>query len=180
MPNNLKLYIRHSDISSSGQIMKNHPWRRSHSLLKQFAQILLIYMSGVSQTIKSTDGASQLVAAIAASFNLNSGTAQTWGLQIGTGENAVTREDFILQAPAVTSINYLAPSFEIINGGADDWHILIHRAFTNNSAATINVKEIGLTSLSSGGYKFYLLDRTLYNLTLGVAETKVVTYKIQI
>ena len=180
MNNLINLQIRHSNFDPKTGLLMPAPWKDSNTLLKQFIQSLLIKFSGVSQYMKEWDGTSPSVTQTGYDMDLTANTQTYYGILIGTGINAVTREDCKLQTQVITNIIHGAVSFELLNPSADDWHMLIHRAFTNNTGAPVDVKEVGLISIFPGNPYLFLLDRTLYAFTIGISETKTVTYKIQI
>jgi len=180
MNKQLRLFIRHTDVSPDGRVLKVHPWRPANTLLRNFAALLLIFFSQVTQSVKDWANADHDDIPRSDNFAVNAALSNTtYGILIGTGETAVTRTDYKLATQVTTDITHSTLSYELLNPTTDDWHILLHRSFTNNTGAAIDVKEVALVAKNANTY-IYCLDRTLYNVTLGIGVTKIITYKIQI
>jgi hypothetical protein len=139
-----------------------------------------MFLTAENQTITLVNNTPTLLTPDAGLLNIAATSQQNKGIVIGTGSDAVTKVDHCLQTPATSSIVYGTQTFEIVNPDPADWHTLIHRGFTNNSAASLAVEEIGMIAYPGSYANYVLLDRTLYPLTIEIGETKIITYKIQI
>jgi len=165
---------------ANGEIVRRIPFRRCHSLLKQFIQLLAAQMSQAACTIKLTNGTTQSGDEDPSNFQANSVTNTTFGVVIGSGDsNAVTMEDYKLEAQLVTNIAYQPVTFAQENPNASTWRLAISRGFTNNTGATVNVKEVGLYVVFEASY-ITCIDRTLYSVSVAAGETLTLTYRLAI
>lgn len=180
MHKGIKIQVRHSDYDPKTGLWIPAPWKDSNTLLKQFLQCLQVQLSQVTQNVKDTGGTDRSTPAGVYVFAINAAGFATWGIQIGTSTQAVNRVDTQLITQVTTNITHGVTTFELLNPTTDDWHLLIHRTFLNGTAASINVHEVGLVGTLQAGTYYTLLDRTLYDFTLGVGIQKAVTYKFQI
>jgi len=176
----LKIQIRHVDHKKDGTVKKVHKWKTAHSLTAQFAQILGIIMSTVAANVKATDGSTNSTSNHVSLLSGNAGEGvDTKGILIGVGTTPPARSDYQIETELISNVTYSIATFEILNPVADDWHILIHRTFTNNTGAAFDVTEVALYSLGNVGYSF-CLDHSAYGIHFGIGEQKTVTYKIQL
>jgi len=139
----------------------------SRSLLKNFLAFLrtsfsvVVNASTTYVTLKDTSGVNKnfYVCLYLTSVSLPvvhtpmptlaGGNNPTYGIQIGRGDTAVTRDDYqlallIAEGTGVNQMNYGAMTVENVDGTPPQTMFRLIRVITNNSAATITVKEIGL------------------------------------
>lgn len=163
----------------NGEIIRRIPFRRCHSLLKQFVQILAIQMSQTSRSIKTTPGTIFSLPAHALNLKANATAETNFGIVIGSGEtNAVTMEDYKLETQLITNIAHQTVVFAGENPNAETWRLAISRGFVNNTGAQVAVKETGIYVRV---YNYYAcIDRTLYPVTFEAGETLTLTYRIVI
>ena len=173
------LFIRHTDISSKGEILEVHPWKPSNTVLKQFLQILMVQFIQNPQTVLDITNTGQSVGISSANFNLLSPSNYLWGIQIGTGTTAVTKEDYKIETQYQSNVDHAIPSFEFLNPEAQVYELLVHRSFQNNVGTPFDITEVALIT-EGAGTKRYCIDRTLYNITFGTGESKIITYKFSI
>jgi hypothetical protein len=178
--NGLIVEISSWEVDRFGNPPREKVWRRSNTLLRAFAQYLTVHMGQASQNIidKTNTSRSQGINNQAFDVTASAGIT-TKGILIGTGTSAVTRADYNLQTQVTASITHGAMSISVENPDVDTWRVLLERAFTNNTGAALNITEVGLMTQSSIAY-FYLLDRTLYNLTINNGAARTISYRITI
>jgi hypothetical protein len=75
--------------------------------------------------------------------------ADSWGIQVGTVDTQVTRDDYrlaskIAHGSASGQLAYGAMTIEAVNGTPPASRFRVIRVFSNNTDSTITVKEIGL------------------------------------
>ena len=165
---------------AQGRFLRSVPFRESHCLLKQFVQIWLIQASQVHVSMKQTSGAAYSAGPNTVAFGTHAGAAQTWGMQIGTGNTPVTMADYKLETPLTTDITYGSPSWAVENPDSDTWQMCFSRAFTNNTGSDIGVKEVGIICMASYSAKLFLIERSLYEVTFPAGCTLTMTYKIAV
>ena len=177
----LKIEIQAVLTDPDGNVIRRYPWKRANSLLKQFIQILMTQLSSTSQTVTETDGTTTDGAENASNLDCAAAAAATTkGIVIGTGETAVTMTDYKLQTQVITNITHAAVTFATENPDASIWRAAISRGFTNNTGATLSVKEVGLYCNFTGTTIYVCIDRTLYAVDVPSGVTLTLTYRITI
>jgi len=163
-----------------GVLIRRVPFQPCHSLLKGFMQILASQMGHMNQTIKPytgidvTDGVDSWNLAVDGTTHLQK------GIVIGSGEvSAVTMEDYVLETQLTTNIAHATVAFAVENPDSETWRLAISRGFTNNTGASVVVKEVGLMA-NFGQYGYVLIDRTLCAVSFEAGETLTMTYRISI
>lgn len=162
-----------------GKVVKRFPKRLAHSLIKQFIQFLFIQMSQTGQAVKKTDGTDgnpiahqtnlQVVGAVG---DINE------GILVGTGTTAVTMTDYVLEAKVTTNITFAAQTLTLTYPNASTAKIAISRTLTNNTGATLGIKEVALYSRSYN--LIFMFDRTLYSVDVPNGYSITLTYTITI
>jgi hypothetical protein len=130
-------------------------WRkkkRIHSFLKNWSRIhYLMWNQAATAILKDQTNATQAPAYTGSTFfmfAMNSST-QAWGILVGTGNTAVTSDDYHL----ATMIAHGSGSGQLVHGSmtvqtptfsGNDSHVILVRSFTNSSGADITVKEVGM------------------------------------
>ena len=146
-----------------------------HSWLKQWVQILNCHMGQLDvATVLDTASANQTVrtpgnGAGGVGPKADAAAADdAFGIQVGTGTTALTRDDNILatkinEGAAAGQLNYQAMVFSPVLNIAGGKRISLSRQFNNNSGGTITVNEIGLVVEQGlvAGTGFFLILRDL-------------------
>jgi len=172
--------LRHADWDDERKLWLPAPWQKCNTLLKGFIQLLMIHFSQSTQTIKDIANADYATTIGYDEINLYADAGNLdRSLVIGTGTDAVTRTDYKLQTLVSANIAHGTTTFELLNPDAATWHILIHRTFTNNTGAALDITEVGLYVYTSAIHKV-CIERTLYNLSIANTLSKIITYKFQI
>jgi len=179
MPFKARAEIRAELKDPQGNVIRRMPWRPARSLLKQFIQLLAAQMSQVNQTIKDTSGTDRTGAQASQNLQANApaGTT-TFGMLIGTGTNPVTMADYKLQTQVTAGIGHAAVQFAVENPDEKTWRVAISRIFTNNTAATLAIKEVALYAYFTSSMYTVCLDRSLYSVNVPVGVAVTLTYRI--
>jgi len=165
--------------------------RRARSLLKNFAGALrgLMYegVQGQSVTLRDTGGTNRLYP----NLNLGAGTSEilginagagidAYGLQVGTGSTAVTRDDYSLAAKinhgaGAGQLTYNASTVEAVDGTPPASQFRVIRTYTNSSGGSITVREIGLVAhenrTGAPADAYYLIIRDVLGTPIEVPDT---------
>jgi hypothetical protein len=181
MPSNLKVHIHAELRAPNGNLLKRLPWVKANSLLKQFMQILAVQMDTAARTIKDTVGTDRNVTANVYAFQLSLVAGQTdRGIVIGTNATAVTMADNKLAAQVTANVTHSAGTVALENPDASTWRVSIERVFTNNTAGTLQIREVGLYTMESATPYYFCIDRTLYSVDVPVGIQVTLTYRITI
>jgi len=146
----IELELRDKD----GKLLKK--WvQEGHSWVKWFLYIFYVYMMQTSLTITKTDGTSASFgpgAGLSGGLSIAGGYgSDTVGIIVGTSNLAWNIEQYKLDSKishgngsgqllyGVTSVDDVSP---MTNG----YRIFVSRVFTNNSGASVIVKEVGIYS----------------------------------
>lgn len=131
--------------------------RKSRSFIKQWNQVVYIHMAGVALDIVDTGGTTQSITRHNLSFKMNAGPGTlTQGIVVGTGDTAVTINDYQLAAIIAEGagdgqLNYAGCSVATSVVSAPTCGFLVSRSAVNNHVDTITVKESGIY-MGAGGY----------------------------
>ena len=175
----LKTEIGAEIRDAQGRLIRTVPFRRCHSLLKQFIQLLAVQVDQSNRQIKAVDGTEYATGTSTANFRSNPGIGPTnYGMQIGGGNTPVTIDDHVLESQLTASISHLATIVAEENPDAETWRLAMTRGFLNNTGAQVDVEEVGWVSYNAS--KATLLDRTLYPVSFNAGETLTLTYRITI
>lgn len=179
MNKNIKLQVRAIVHTKDGRTFKKYPWKKTHSLLKQFIQLLMIQLSYTNQTIKKTDGSTYNSPPHALNLMVVGALNDTtFGILIGSGDTPVTLEDYALEAQITTNVAHALQSFALENPNASTWRISISRTFTNNTGAVLHIKEVAIYTSNYTSYVSACLERTLY--AVDVPDGYPVTFQYRI
>jgi hypothetical protein len=154
------------------------------SFVRQIIDVMRIHMSQTSAEVKCTDGTLNLMPASSSHFKVNAAAGDaSFGVQVGTGTNAVSISDYKLQTPishgtGSGQLQYGAVSVGAVAVIPPSAEFTIARTFTNLSGADITVKEVGL--IAKYDVYPYLLERTLLEFVIPNGENRTVTYKIKV
>jgi len=166
--------------------------RPANSLVKQFMQLMKAQLSTVTITslVKDTSNTDRTVNNYAYNFNINAGLGiVTYGILVGTGTNAVTISDYVLQTPiahgsGAGQLYYNAAAFDDadVTVSGSDCYYDCKRFIENNSGGDINIKEIGVVCTGAVSTYKFLIDRTLYDKTItnGTGARFIYRFKISV
>ena len=160
--------------------------RKARSFVKAFIGLLNVQMAGASRSIIDTGGTSRSISNSSYNFQVTAGAGTSaYGIQVGTGTNPVTIDDYKLQSQiahgtGAGQLQYGATSVDAYAVSSGKAFFNVQRLFTNNSGGDITVKEIGLVSCIGGTSYYGLLDRTLMEFTIPNGGTRGVSYEIRV
>lgn len=179
----IKAEIRATEVCGArenGRLIRRIPFRKCHSLLKAFIQILYSQFGQTYSHIKDTAGVDQYETKHANNFKANADSDTTYGIVIGSGEaNPVAMDDFKLETQMTANIGHNAVTFSAESPESGKWRLTISRGFVNNTGAVVNVKEVGLY-VYFGTSERVCVDRTLYDVSFGDGVTLTLTYRFTI
>jgi len=168
-------------VTKSGKI-KDRDIRKGQSLLRGYMLMLMAQFSGTTSisTANDTGGTPRTTAVGTSTLNVNGlATTGSKGIVIGTGVNAVTKDDFKLQ----TQILQGATSGLVLHGDTGVGGLIqslnqcwfnITRNFSNASGGTLSIEEVGL--YGSGSSQEFCIDRTLKSDTFLDGTQLIKTY----
>ena len=186
----VKMEIECEIRDKDGKLIKKTR-QKADSLVKNFAGLLRGIMYGaannVSTPVKDTTGTIRNVPAVTASghsiMNVAAGVNDdSYGLQVGTGDAPVTRDDYKLESKishgsGSGQLLYGAVTVESVNGTPPASRFRIIRTFTNNTTETITVKEIGLVCLHGWQYWTILIARDVLSTPQDVPSGATLTVR---
>lgn len=181
MRSKIKAEIRAELRDPQGKLIRRLPWKPANSLLKQFIQILAVQMAAAAVSIKDVGGVDRSVSEHAYGFRSAAILNEVdRGILIGTGTTPVTMADNKLETQVSANITHAVESIAVENPSASTWRVSITRVFTNNTGATLGIREVVIYCLAGATPWFFAMDRTLYSVDVpnGVAVT--LTYRITI
>lgn len=164
-----------------GRIIRILPEVPANSFVLAFIDLLYRHFGQASTTTLETDGTSAPEGeGIKTLWSKADAATTTYGIVIGTGENAVAIDDNKLQTQVTANIAYgectaVAPSTV---GSTRQFDML--RTFTNNTGAPLSIKEVGLYALGGSGINIYCLDRSLYSVEIANAASATLRYRIAV
>jgi len=181
MPSKIKIEIRAELRDPQGKLIKRYPWKKANSLLKQFIQILMVQMSTVAQNTTDTGGVERSLTISSQNFNSAGAAALTTnGVVVGSGTTPVSMTDTKLQTQVTTNVAHSAHSLAVENPDASTWRVYIARVFTNNTGATLQIREVGLYCFGAGSTWNFAIDHTLYSVDVPNGVGVTITYRITI
>jgi len=180
-------------------IKKNGVWRLksiveqpANSLVKAFMQLMTVHLGQcwITNLVKDTGNTNRTVYSAATDFAINALLGiTTYGIVVGTGTNAVTISDYVLQTPiahgnGASQLYYNAMAFDgtDVTVSGSDCYYDCKRFIENNSGGDIGVKEIGAICLGAPSQWNFLIDRTLYDKTItnGTGARFIYRFKITV
>ena len=177
-----------SEVRDKHGQLKNFTRHEANSFPRYIVDQIYAFLSGAAYTNGGLDtGGSTRTLAFGpnpAMSALGAAGDATMGIVVGTGTNAVTIADRSLQTLIAhgTGAGQLSygtvtfPQAPTVTGSTKNF--TMQRTFTNNSAGSITVNEVGIyVNHSASAFKF-CLDRTLDTKTVPVASTLTETYTI--
>lgn len=178
---NIELYYTVQIKDSSGHIESSISGR-SKSYVTAFMDMLYVQAFGAATTITVTDqsGTGRAVASYSGNFSVAGGAgANYYGIIVGTGNTAVAITDYQLAAriahgTGAGQLSYSANVISAIATSGSSRQFTVTRTFTNGTANTITVKEIGLGSLATSNSWVVLIARDVIS-DQAIAASKVLT-----
>lgn len=181
----ISLFVKVTELNNLGEPFGTPVEFKANSLVNNFLNFIYGQWTGVNVTCKNTSGVSASrnlsgVMLCNAAVNIN-----TSGIVIGTGNAAVTIDNYALQTQILQSTtgesgkmvhSVHALTAPVTVGSTRSF--TISRVFTNNSGSTITIEEMGIIASFNAG--FYLLDRTLYTKEVLNTNGVQITYTISI
>jgi len=161
------------------KLVKLYPEIPANSLICAFLKLLKVQISTAAETIKDVANADHSISQNAANFQ-STGTAgdQDNGVVVGSGTTTPTMTDYKLQTQLKTNVAYGAVGFALESPDAATYALAIARSFTNNTGATLGIREVGL--YSKGLTYIHCTDRTLYSVDVPAGLSVTFTYRIYI
>ncbi len=165
----IKIFITLREYTPKGELVKEFR-QQANSLVGNFFPLFLLAMTGTLPsgfTIKDTTNNTRTSGV---SINMNAGAGNSnYGIQVGTGNTAVTITDYKLATPIVHGtgagqLQYSTHTFNTITGtGPLGWTMT--RSLQNSSGGDIVIAEMGIAGISS---YYVLFERTVLASTFTV------------
>jgi len=145
----ISLSVRATVVDKDGKVVRRTRWRRSRSFVLQFLEILYANLGEVNYSITWTTGAEDtwtLSAAMNAKAPAGTNVA---GIVVGTGTTTPANTDYCI----TTIIAHGSGSGQLLHGAqaftapaviGANVDLIGTRTFTNNSGATITIREVGI------------------------------------
>ena len=189
----MQLYSRLTVRDVEGRIVRRGRWRRSHSFVKQFPQMLLCRMRS-SGDVPATDiaGASRNMQRLGSGDGgfMNTGGilgVDAQGVVIGTGSTPVGVDDYALEAKIAHGtgggqMEYGVGTFSSVSVAGGTASFTTVRSFVNSSGASITVNEYGMyTTVHDGGtWRYYLSARDLITGGQAVEHGQAITIEYRV
>ncbi|RKX68017.1 MAG: hypothetical protein DRP41_00285 [Thermodesulfobacteriota bacterium] len=183
----MELWIEALVKDKKGKVLKRIK-RKAHSFVGNFIRCLAVQFASGREAI--TDVGGNAVNPYAHSISLKAGAASgndNFGVQAGTGTNAVSINDNALQSKIAHGtgsgqLQYGGVTFGATACDASKCECTITRDFANGSGGDITVNELGLVlQMHDGGNKNILVARDVVSGGIAVAngQTLTVNYKIR-
>lgn len=169
--------------NKNGKIVKDFT-RECNSYVRQFVEIIRGSMNNTTDNIIDTTNTARALITTTSIFKTTASSGETtFGIRVGTNSTAVSISDYELGAiiahgTSSGQLQYGACSVGTPSVVGSTCSFTVARTFTNNSGASITVKEVGLAVANSTRY--YLIERTLLNFDIANTESATVTYTISV
>jgi len=187
----MMLEVRVAVKDKDGVIVKEIPWRRSHSFVRQFLDFMYCaFIDDSNVSILSTNGEAQNVSGpdmAQYTFLDLSGLANddACGLVVGRSDDAEENEQFslgqrILDGSGLNQLDYGVNQFgdSWVSGSSVYWNIW--RVFTNLSGATVTIKEIALYCQANDTTTYsFMIARDLLEVIITNGNTATIEYRFQ-
>lgn len=150
--------------------------RRARSLLKQWNQLVCVYMSRATISITDTGGVSRSIGADGIGFWMRpSAGDDSYGIIIGTGSTAVAIDDYavatkISEGAGAGQMNYLACIVATPVVAAPICSFEVSRSVVNNSGSQITVREAGLYAKLIGTPYYGCMARDVFTTPQDVPD----------
>jgi len=183
--NTISLSVRYVLTDKDGKVLRRSRWRSSRSFVIQFLEALYANLSGVSYNVTRIIGTEDVwsstyqMTAYAAAGSVNE------GIVAGTGTTAPTNTDYALQTLIAHGSgsgqllygvqSFVAPA--VVGANVD---LIATRSLTNNSGATITIREVGLyISESTPGGIARCAIRDLLTISVANGVTVTIEYRLR-
>jgi len=192
IPGTMMLQVRAVIRNKEGEILREIPWRRSHSFVKQFLDfIYCAFLDDIVINLRKTDGDLQGVSGPDLGsytfLDLTGGINDDQvGIVIGRGDDAEWNQSYalsnrILDGSSLNQMEFGETTFgdTWVDGSSALWNV--YRVFSNNSGATITIKEIALYCEANDitTYQF-MIARDLLTVVVADGENTTIEYRMQI
>lgn len=178
----LKTYVQAKVMDKEfGHVIREYDKQEAHSFCVYLMRQLYAHWSTVITATNDTGGTSRNLQATG-TMNINGAAgANTSGIVVGTGTNAVTIDDTKLQTQTTIAggLTHLNTTMSMESPVSGTIRFVITRGFVNQTGGALDVKEIGIYAYNSAGW-YFCLDRTLYECTMDDDEGMQVTYQIDL
>jgi len=183
----MRTYVRAVVKDRKGRVLKDTGWVKTNTLTKNFYAFLHSAMHVQNTPCTRSDGTAgtieRPVGGTHAFMSLNGYEGEdTEGIVVGTGATEPTRDDYALESkiPHGTGTGQLYYYANDIFYGSD--YVEARRTFANQSGADITVREVGLMArywdVDAGGYRYALIARSLFTITIPAGGSATLYYKI--
>jgi hypothetical protein len=192
---NLDLFYEIEIKNPNGEIISKVR-ERSRSLLRNFALGIRCAFSGsgVAQTLTvSTKDTSNTTRTFYGGYSggywsfMSAGASygtDSFGIQVGTGNTSVTRDDYALASKCshgtgTNQFQYGSTTVEDVDGTAPSSQFRIIRTFSNGSGSNINVNEIGLAIFNAYTQNpyYFLMARDVFGSPVTVPDGSTLTVR---
>jgi len=165
----------------AGALLKILPEAPANSFVQQFIDLLYRHFSSASFVAKRITGADSDYQESAYTFNCAATVGEDeWGIVIGDDDTPVSMADFVLLGPLTTDIVFSSVTVsEPVTDGTKRCFDVV-RTFTNNTGATLSIKEVGLYCYGASASNFHCIDRTLYAVDVNSGASLSLRYRISI
>ena len=178
---NVETWIDGEIRDGQGRLIRKLRPKRARSYVLQFLDLLGILVGYATLSIIDTGGVSRSQAPYAALMRADAGAGiTTYGIMIGTGTNAVALADYALQTQVITNITHSSVTISTPSTSGTTRLFEIVRTFTNDTGATLNITEVGLAGMGGSSNYKYLLDRSLYSVSVNNGASVSLRYRIKV
>jgi len=183
----MELWIEALVKDKKGRVTKRLK-RKAHSFVGNFIKCLAVQLASGKEAITDTGGTGRNPYAYSGNLDVGAGSGSTtFGIQVGTGTNAVSINDTALQSliahgTGTGQLQYGAVTFGATACDATKCECTITRDFANGSGGDITVYELGLVAtMYDAGTKYILIARDVVSsgITVPNGQTLTVNYKIR-
>jgi len=183
----MELWIEALVKDKKGKVLKRLK-RKAHSFVGNFIRCLAVQFASGEEAITDTGGITRNPWANYLNLKANAGSGDdNFGIQVGTGTNAVSINDNALltkitHGTGSGQLQYGAVTFGATSCDASKCECTITRDFANGSGGDITVNELGLVlQMYDGDTQNYLVARDVVSGGISVpnGQTLTVNYKIR-
>jgi len=180
-PKKIEVFLSAIIHDRKGNVVARLPRVHTECLIAAFLKLLKVQVSQAAETIKDTGGVDRSPASNVMNLQTNATAGETtWGLVVGTGTNPVTMTDNKLQTQVTASVAYGTVGFSLNAPDASTFVFAITRQFSNNTGATLSIREVGWYFRGGSGLWIFCADRTLYSVDVPAGLAVTFTYDITI
>lgn len=174
-------YVKGDILDRNGKVIKRNEFVEAHSFLSNFIRIMYVQFANLGLAAIRTSGASGNLGTGVNNLRISAAANDpTYGMQIGSGTNVPTLGDNALQTQITANVYHLGTNIFLTNPSSSSMEVIITRSFLNNTGSALAITEIGLVTAATDSGNLYLIDRTLYSISVPKALSIAFTYKIGI